>query len=143
MKKGFVIHHSASTDGETRNWDRICQIHVEQNGWAPPCGYHFGVELVTMKKAQVMLGREPHRDGAHCPGMNQTHLGLCVVGNFEEVRPSVEVVALAEHLVREAQRRGWVGLEVIPHRNRRATLCPGKYLIEAFSERGLWTEPPK
>lgn len=141
QKRGVVIHHSAGTDSpDASDWAKICHHHTVVNGWQPPCGYHFGLEYIPgFAEPVVHLGRHPSRDGAHSPGANQTHLGICVVGNFEVSTPPKPIVDRLVHLVRELQSAGWVGREVLPHRALRATLCPGRHLIAALSERGLWT----
>lgn len=140
MKRGVIIHHSAGTDdGVVRDWDAICKLHQSKK-WRPPCGYHFGFEF---ESGRVVLqpGRPPNEDGAHCIPCNKTHLGIVVVGNFEISKPPPELVAEVRMFVGALQRNRWVGPEVLPHRNRWATLCPGRHLLDALSD--LWTEEPK
>lgn len=141
MKRGVIIHHSAGTDDNvTRDWDAICRHHTEIKGWRPPCGYHFGFEY-HQGRVRLQIGRPPQQSGAHCIPCNRTHLGIVLIGNFQETVPPPEMVSDVREFVGSLQRGGWVGPEVLPHRNRWATLCPGDNLIEALSD--IWTETPK
>jgi hypothetical protein len=81
----IILHCSATEDGRTVSWGAIRRYHVEQRGWAD-IGYHFGVELVN-EGYEILLGRFPDQTGAHCLGQNFDSLGICFVGEFDELSP--------------------------------------------------------
>ena len=95
MKKTHVIiHHSLTKDGSVVSWNAIRKYHmtpgtISQEG-ARDIGYHFGVELVG-EAYEVLMGRRPDEDGAHCreANMNRFGLGVCFIGNFDEEVPSL------------------------------------------------------
>lgn len=84
MKKThIVIHHSLTEDGDTVNWGAIRRYHMVERGWTD-IGYHFGIERIA-GAYEVMLGRMPDQEGAHCKelNMNKRAFGICCVGNFD------------------------------------------------------------
>lgn len=106
----ILLHHSATKDGRTFSWGAIRRYHMSwaykgyiidseeghrllaegKTGVKKPwnaIGYHFGVERVN-DHIEILFGRMPNRDGAHCwqDGMNKKSVGICVVGNFDEVK---------------------------------------------------------
>ena len=86
----IVIHHSFTPDGPAKNWDAICRYLVETNGWRK-VGYHYGIELVGATM-MVFNGRQEDEEGAHCKemGMNSKSIGICIIGDFDVVPPSIE-----------------------------------------------------
>lgn len=86
--KGITIHHSLTRDSGALSWGAIKDYHVNVNGWQD-IGYHFGVELLG-SQVKVMAGRPLTMQGAHCKGLNSTHIGVCVVGNYDLIEPSTQ-----------------------------------------------------
>ena len=119
---GIVIHHSATKDGNLNDWEGIRKFHTSYrlNGdiiskdkareltdlgekrivkpWTD-IGYHFGLERVG-GDLQVQVGRPLSKTGAHAVGFNHTHIGVCIVGNFDKAAPEKEVLDCAARLVR-------------------------------------------
>ena len=119
---GIVVHHSATKDSKLNDWEGIKKFHTsyrfngdiitkEQaenmlaNGeqrvlkpWAS-IGYHFGLERIN-DALQVMIGRPLSMVGAHAKGFNHTHIGVCIVGDFDKAAPSEDVWEAAIKLVR-------------------------------------------
>ncbi len=84
--RGIVIHHSDTMDGDKKDWEAIRRYHVYNNHWKD-IGYHFGVENIS-KKLEYQIGRPLHWNGAHCIGFNQNFLGICLVGDYDNISPS-------------------------------------------------------
>lgn len=94
--KGVCIHHSATPDGASSSWEAIRRFHVQTNGWQE-IGYHFGVEDVG-GLVRLRIGRPLNLPGAHARGLNNSHLGICVVGDYDKQPPTdahLDVLSLA------------------------------------------------
>lgn len=126
----IVIHHSATPNGGARAFDYYhrAKRHM-QNGLA----YHFvidngnggpdgRVEAGSRWKKQIRGGHSSNQD------INEIGIGICLVGNFENNRPSRRQMASLVALVKYLQ--GLTGISssnVILHREvkQKSTLCPG------------------
>ena len=119
---GIVVHHSATPDGKLNDWEGIRKFHtswrydgniiVKEKGenllangdkrvlrpWVD-IAYHFGLERVN-DALQVMIGRPLSIVGAHAVGFNHTHIGVCIVGDFDKAPPAEDVWESAVKLVR-------------------------------------------
>jgi len=99
LKREFVmIHHSLTKDGSTVSWPAIRRFHRDK-GWLD-IGYHAGVELVN-DDLEAFYGRPENMAAAACKEdhMNERALHLCIVGNFDLVPPSDELLAFAARIV--------------------------------------------
>lgn len=105
---GICIHHSLTKDSKSLSLAAIEKYHVDTNGWEA-IGYHVVVEMVG-EEARVMSARSSAYQGAHEPKLNATHLGLCIVGNFDQDVPNKALF--------DAAVRGCVALMVIHPRIR-------------------------
>jgi len=150
-KDGFkprwiVIHHSLSKDdSQTRNWDAIRKYHLSK-GWRD-VGYHFGIEYVE-GKLKVLEGRAVGDRGAHAIGFNRSSIGICLVGNFDNVSPSQDQFSALASLCRGLQRDFDIDRDqVIGHRETydkrnvaREKSCPGE-LFDMDKFRLMCTDP--
>jgi len=113
-----MIHHSATPDGSTFSWKAIEKYHTSwryngniitpqqaaeykkqgKNVEAPwlDIGYHFGLENID-GRITGLIGRPLDMDGAHCQGMNDKSIGVCVVGNYDLVPLPEEMI---DYLIR-------------------------------------------
>jgi hypothetical protein len=110
------------------------------SGLTPPwsdIGYHFGVELVG-EGYVVKEGRPLNKSGAHCPCINSTHIGICVVGNFDANHLPTPALVVLTQLVKDLARRyGFILTEpgvVTYHNQHSQKTCPGKLFptLETF-----------
>ena len=99
----IIIHCSATPDGREVSWGAIRRFHVEQRGWRD-IGYHYGIELVG-DYYEILQGRFPDEEGAHCRGQNYDSIGVCLVGSFDEQPPPEAQIERAIHLVAWLCRR--------------------------------------
>lgn len=134
--KHIVIHHTASEAGS------VATIHAEHlnrkdkngNYWKG-IGYHFligngtgmgdGEIEPTFRWKQQMQGA--HAGSKDHPEYNDQGIGICLVGNFENHRPSAAQLASIKRLVGVLKREYRVqSSQVLGHRDVKATACPGK-----------------
>lgn len=121
--QGALIHHSAT--GPTVTAKAIADYHVKERGWVA-CGYHGLIELDSHGVWRFAPGRSLSMVGAHCPGKNKTHLGLCLIGNFMHQTPPIAQLEAAAELLAEWCVAFDFGPDAIyPHKAYRRTDCPG------------------
>lgn len=118
-----VIHHSSLYD--TDDWQTmhaIQDLHMDNRGWAD-IGYHFCIGL----SGTVFEGRQMSARGTHTELYNTGSLGVCLLGNFEEIEPTqpqldstqalVNWLALRLQLTHLAGHREFNGITVCPGAN--------------------------
>lgn len=129
----IVIHHSATDGGNAAVFDAAHR----GRGW-DELGYHFVINNgVGGADGQVEVGSRwrSQKHGAHCrtPGNehNEHGIGVCLVGDFSNRRPSrAQLLALRNLVGRLAERYDIPPEGVIGHSEapQQATACPGSYL---------------
>ena len=131
IPRNIIIHHSATKDSETVSWQAIRRFHVDECAWGE-IGYHFGVEQVqdkawAMPTYEILFGRFPYQMGAHTKGYNHNSIGICCVGNFDEIAPPKEQWDLCVKLVKWLMEIYQIPKDrVFPHRQFSDKTCPGK-----------------
>lgn len=141
--RGIVLHHSGSANvaplTDKQELDRVSELlrsiyrwHTTHNGWRD-IGYHFfisrsGLIFEARRGSALVLKDGLMVTGAHCPGRNSTHIGICMEGDYQKSDlPS----SLWESTVRLMATLSYVaGFElnrrtVLLHRDVVATVCPG------------------
>lgn len=140
----IVVHHSANHVDTPDSMDRY---HREDRGWANGLGYHFVIgNGVNTTDGKVYVGPRWKRQisGAHCKSKSgryfgswrknnyfNTHgIGICLIGNFENTRPTRRQLATLEELTEFLCSQTSInpahvyGHGDVTHR----TACPGRYL---------------
>lgn len=125
--KKIVIHHSLTKDGQSLSWKGIRNYHMGTNGWSD-IGYHYGIEMID-GSVEILVGRSMSMAGAHAPGANNTSLGICIVGNFEESMPDVNIWIKASFFVRDLLKFFKLPIDaVVGHRDvTPGRTCPGRH----------------
>jgi len=119
---GALIHHSAT--GPTVTAKAIADYHVKERGWLD-VGYHGLVELAG-GGYKFAPGRSLAMHGAHCPGKNRTHLGLCLIGNYANATPPIAQLEVAAEILAEwCVAFDFSPEDIYPHKAFRKTECPG------------------
>jgi hypothetical protein len=140
----IVLHHSADTEGDLARYDKI---HRETNQW-DECGYHFVLGNGSLSgEGEIEVGSRwrKQKHGAHARGAcgeqcyNQHGIGICLVGDFEELGPPSRLQMDA--LVRLCK---WLMAtydipadKVIGHEHCKPTKCPGRHFPWAELRRRL------
>lgn len=148
IPKKIVLHHSLTKDQLLPDWGNIRHYHMVEKKWIN-IGYHFGIEKVYHKikhmdedcigqEYEIFLGRMLNKKGAHCKskGYNHFSLGICLIGNFDIVRPSNKQLFLAVRLVKSLLNTFSLTKEdVVGHREvaNDGRTCPGsKFNMDYF-----------
>ncbi|UCD50879.1 MAG: N-acetylmuramoyl-L-alanine amidase [Phycisphaerales bacterium] len=130
----IVIHHSATSVGNAEIFDRW---HREENQW-DEVGYDFVIGNGSDSAdgtVEVTFRWEQQRTGAHCAGTpdnwaNEKAVGICLVGDFTQNRPTSAQLRALTRLVRFLQQRYGIPSErVYGHGTKpgaRSTQCPGR-----------------
>jgi len=120
--KTIVIHHSALplSDGPAA----IQELHMEQRGFAD-VGYHFMID----EAGRLYEGRALNIRGAHTAGYNTGAVGICLIGNFEEIQPALEQLSMLYSLLSCITTQYTNINRLAGHREfNTGTLCPGANL---------------
>jgi hypothetical protein len=127
---GILIHHSGA---DTGNMARIDKFHREVNGWLG-IGYDFlidngdgapdGLVETTFRWKQQIQGAHA---GHGLYEYNDHWVGICLVGDFNETRPTPKQMKSLKTLVRFLQSYcGMPDENIRMHRDVRETDCPGR-----------------
>ena len=105
---------------------KIQRAHIDASGYGD-IGYHF----LIGPSGRVFEGRSLEWQGAHAYKDNNVgNVGICLLGNFEETRPTPEQLRALEGLVADLSARYDIPRNrVYGHREFRTTLCPGRNLM--------------
>lgn len=153
--KHVIVHHSAGSNTTTNFLEAVRNIYTfhttpppNGNGWND-IGYNF---LIT-QDGTIFQGRDGQEImdgdnvlGAHFCGKNSGTMGICLLGNYNEVQPTNIAIKSLINLA------GWkLGKEKLPvigqfqhtdgllniisgHRDGCATECPGNNLFAQLAE---------
>jgi len=135
----ITIHHSTSKDspavlatasGAKSDLQRIQKYHMTNNGWGD-VGYHFLIDA----GGRIYEGRSMEFQGAHAgtdgaSNNNVGNIGICLLGNFDEERPTPAALRSLEQLVRNLRSTYSIPSKgVSAHLDWKNTECPGQYLL--------------
>lgn len=142
IPKKIILHHSLTKDGEVKDYNSIKEYHVSYKGFKD-IGYHYVIEQVYDKYI-ILKGRDEKTEGAHTIGENNSSIGICVVGNFDEDYLPVKHLSKVVELIRDIHNR-YDNLPIYGHKdypnpnNGYIKTCPGKnfpleYIRNLFSD---------
>lgn len=118
-----IIHHSLTKDSDTVSWEAIRKYHINTKGFRD-IGYHYGIELVG-GEYKIFKGRAENEVGAHTLGMNDESIGICLVGNFDDVKPCDAQLNKLYELLEDIFKR-YGKLPTYPHNHFASyKTCPG------------------
>ncbi len=143
----IVVHHSATRAGGAVRFDRY---HRKVKRWENGLGYHFVIGNGTdTYDGQVEVGSRwiKQLTGAHVGGKNNIgKIGVCLVGHFEQHKPTARQMRALHRLLEFLQVRcGIPASKVRGHLEvcrPGYTKCPGHHFDMAELRRGILRQPP-
>lgn len=128
----IVIHHSAVNEGTLSGLDRY---HREERHMENGLAYHFVIgNGHGMGDGVIGVGNrwKQQLDGGHLhsAAQNQVALGICLIGNFDQTRPTEKQMQSLEALVRALMQHCQLPVSAVKtHQqiNVVSTRCPGKF----------------
>lgn len=128
------VHHTAdngvpataSIAEEMAYLRRIEDFHIRTRGYRA-----IGYSYLIFASGRVYEGRGFGKRGAHTLNHN-SDIGVCFVGNFEEMYPTRAALRAERSLRARLMLRGVIVGKREPHRATFATSCPGRNLMRAL-----------
>jgi len=126
----IIIHHSHTDRGNAAIFDRY---HRQARHWENGLGYHFVIGNGTDSgDGEVEVGSrwKSQIQGAHAGVWlyNQFGIGICLVGDFEEHKPTrLQIAALVELVDYLCATYRIPRTNILRHGDIKSTKCPGKY----------------
>ena len=140
--RNVVVHHSGSRGGSAAVFNAYHRRRGMSNGLA----YHFVIGNGTDSgDGEIEVGsrwtQQIHGGHVHSDALNKVSIGICLVGNFNETRPTARQIASTIELIdylRYLQGRS-NPIKFYVHReiNPRPTECPGAKFPSAALHRRL------
>jgi hypothetical protein len=126
----ITIHHSGSTTiYHTNRNSVICDIdavytsHMNRN--YGDIGYHFIIDYA----GRIWEGRSLSYEGAHVCHYNKGNIGIMLLGNFENQKPSELQLSSMKKITNSLKKKYAVkSKNIYGHRDIGQSLCPGKNL---------------
>ena len=144
--KAIVIHHSATDTGNVASID---DYHRKNNGW-DGIGYDFVIGNGAGSgngQVETTFRWTGQKTGAHCKTdesnwANEDAVGICLVGNFDNSRPSSSQMASLMKLVRFLSERYNIPASRIYGHNTTPghitnTSCPGRNFPMSYVKTNL------
>jgi hypothetical protein len=129
--KYVVIHHSGTANGSAKGMDRY---HREERHMENGLAYHFVIGNGDgMGDGQIAIGQrwKEQLDGGHLrsEAQNKYSIGICLVGNFDETKPTRKQMeslhALVDHLLDRCDLKP-TAVKTHQQINVISTRCPGR-----------------
>ncbi len=130
--KSIVLHHSATSGGSVDAIDAVHRRRRDADGkpWRG-IGYHFVVgngHSMRDGEIQPTFRWRQQLAGAHAGRHeeNESGIGICLIGNFDEAPPTEKQLAALSRLLQTLSTRYAIGRgRVLRHKDVQNTLCPG------------------
>lgn len=125
-----TVHHSGATPNYhtarsqiLRDMEGVFVSHSHRN--YGDIGYHFIIDYA----GTVWEGRSLAYEGAHVVCQNERNIGIMVLGNFEDQKPSARQTETVSRLFGLLQQRFKIKTHrIFGHRDLGHSVCPGKQL---------------
>lgn len=142
--RSIVIHHTATKTGSVESIDQAHRRKRDGRGnlWLG-IGYHFVIgNGQGMRDGEIAptfrWARQLHGAHAGSTEHNETGIGIVLVGNFEQAKPTAAQWAAVQRLTRHLTSRYEIPAErIVGHGELKATACPGRYFPLADLQAGV------
>ena len=140
----ITVHHDGTNSSGLRGQSTIArriesirQYHRSRGSEWIDIGYHYIID----PEGRVWEGRPIGIEGAHVKATNEHNLGIMLLGNFDQHRPSSSQVATLNGFVRDQMMRYRVSTNrLYTHQELKQTACPGRnlqsYMLQARTRGG-------
>jgi hypothetical protein len=128
----ITIHHDAMNasglSGQraaAARMEKVRRSHLDRGPTWVDIGYHYVID----PDGRVWEGRPASIEGAHVSATNEHNLGIMLMGNFQEHRPTQAQLTTLDNFVAFQMRQHRVPISrVFTHRELKPTECPGRFL---------------
>jgi hypothetical protein len=128
----ITVHHDGmpptSLRGKgdvTSRLEQIREAHINHDPPWADIGYHYIID----PQGRVWEGRPVQYQGAHVKDHNEHNLGVMLLGNFDEQRPTPEALTTLDLFIADRMRAYRVPMSrVFTHQEINPTRCPGQNL---------------
>jgi hypothetical protein len=140
----ITVHHdalnSAGKRGRAFAIDRLARVrreHLSRDATWVDIGYHYIID----PDGQVWEGRPLSIEGAHVARTNDHNMGIMVMGNFDEHRPTQAQIDTLDAFLVQQMTTHRVGVKnLYTHQELKSTACPGRnlqaYMRQTRASRG-------
>lgn len=140
----ITVHHDANNavglsgaSAVTHRLNSIRDAHLRRGNTWVDIGYHYIID----PDGRVWEGRPIAVEGAHVADTNDHNLGVMLLGNFEQHRPTPAQFDMLDRFLADQMRLHRVGLgRVYTHQELKPTECPGRnlqgYMRQTRASRG-------
>jgi len=121
--KFIAVHHSQRKIDSLK---RIKNLHINKYGWED-IGYHYLID----KKGRLLKCRQEKFIGAHVFGHNKNLIGICLIGNFDEEKPTKEQIQTLIKFLKNKIKKHKIPIKnILGHREfpEVTKTCPGKFI---------------
>ncbi len=121
-----VVHHTAGPVTQTP--EDIARYHVGPNhicdAGCPGIAYHYMID----RTATTFQVNELETISYHVSGQNTISVGICLIGNYDDIEPTKEQLNAVIRLIRMLNRKLGRALEIAGHRDFANKSCPGEHV---------------
>ena len=118
-----IIHHTAAPASQTI--EAIANYHTGPNhicdNGCPGIAYHFMID----RAAKVYQVNDLETISFHVSGQNTVSVGICLIGNYDELEPTPQQLTAVVRVIRYLNRKLNRRLAIAGHRDYANKSCPG------------------
>lgn len=138
MTKKAIIHHTSGTeanplaDTSHHTFEIVDNYHREKWNFKSTLGHYIGYHYFIEKDGSLHQGRQHDELGAHTVGHND-QIGICLAGNFDVTKPTIEQIISLRKLLNKLYRDGDID-GALPHRHYAIKTCYGNNLPDDWAD---------